>query len=56
MGGSRYAIDAQTKSLCLFYLLHVKKAFDSVDHRYIDETLIFYGFGAEFIKILENNK
>jgi hypothetical protein len=30
--------------------LDAKKAFDSVDHQYIEETLYAYGFGAEFIK------
>ncbi len=35
-------------------LLDAKKAFDSVDHQYIEETLLAYGFGAGFIKILKN--
>jgi exonuclease III len=30
--------------------LDAKKAFDSVDHQYIEETLQIYGFGNEFIK------
>ena len=29
--------------------LDAKKAFDSVDHQYIEETLQKYGFGNEFI-------
>jgi hypothetical protein len=28
--------------------LDSKKAFDSVDHKYIEETLIAYGFGPGF--------
>ena len=30
--------------------LDAKKAFDSVDHRYIEKTLKRYGFGPKFIK------
>ena len=33
--------------------LDAKKAFDSVDHRYIEETLIAYGFGKGFIDIFK---
>ena len=33
--------------------LDAKKAFDSVDHQYIEETLLAYGFGAGFIKIFK---
>jgi exonuclease III len=29
--------------------LDAKKAFDSVDHKYIEETLIAYGFGKDFV-------
>jgi hypothetical protein len=34
-------------------LLDTKKAFDSVDHKYIEETLIAYGFGPGFIQIFK---
>jgi hypothetical protein len=34
-----------------FFLLDAKKAFDSVDHKYIEETLIAYGFEPGFIHI-----
>jgi hypothetical protein len=30
--------------------LDAKKAFDSVDHKYIERTLITYGFGENFVK------
>ena len=33
--------------------LDAKKAFDSVDHNYIKETLIAYGFGPAFIRIFQ---
>ena len=33
--------------------LDAKKAFDSVDHKYIEETLIAYGFGPGFIQIFK---
>jgi hypothetical protein len=33
--------------------LDAKKAFDSVDHKYIEETLRAYGFGNGFIKIFK---
>jgi hypothetical protein len=33
--------------------LDAKKAFDSVDHKYIEETLIAYGFGSGFIQIFK---
>ncbi len=33
--------------------LDAKKAFDSVDHKYIEETLRAYGFGSGFIKIFK---
>ncbi len=33
--------------------LDAKKAFDSVDHKYIEETLIAYGFGPGFIRIFK---
>jgi len=33
--------------------LDAKKAFDSVDHKYIEETLVAYGFGPIFIKIFK---
>jgi hypothetical protein len=33
--------------------LDAKKAFDSVDHEYIKETLKAYGFGPKFIRIFE---
>jgi hypothetical protein len=33
--------------------LDAKKAFDSVDHKYIEETLIAYGFGSGFIRIFK---
>jgi hypothetical protein len=33
----------------VFISLDAKKAFDSVDHKYIEETLIVYGFGPGFI-------
>jgi len=29
--------------------LDAKKAFDSVDHKYIEDTLIAYGFGAKYV-------
>ncbi len=39
----------------MLYLSHLtpKKAFDSVDHKYIEETLIAYGFGPGFIQIFK---
>jgi hypothetical protein len=33
--------------------LNAKKAFDSVDYKYIEETLIAYNFGASFIRIFK---
>jgi hypothetical protein len=30
--------------------LDAKKAFDSVNHKYIERTLINYGFGENFVK------
>jgi hypothetical protein len=33
--------------------LDAKKAFDSVDHKYIEDTLIAYGFGDGFINIFK---
>jgi hypothetical protein len=33
--------------------LDAKKAFDSVDHRYIEDTLKAYGFGLGFINIFK---
>ena len=33
--------------------LDAKKAFDSVDHKYIEETLRAYGFGSGFIEIFK---
>ena len=33
--------------------LDAKKAFDSVDHKYIEKALIAYGFGPGFIKIFQ---
>ena len=33
--------------------LDAKKAFDSVDHKYIEKTLIAYGFGPGLIRILK---
>jgi hypothetical protein len=33
--------------------LDAKKAFDSVDHKYIEETLIAYGFGDGFVKMFK---
>ena len=33
--------------------LDAKKAFDSVDHSYIEKTWGEYGFGQNFIKILK---
>jgi hypothetical protein len=35
--------------------LDAKKAFDSVDHKYIKETLIAYGFGPGFIQIFKTS-
>ncbi len=37
----------------MLILLDAKKAFDSVDHKYIEETLIAYGFGPGFIQIFK---
>ncbi len=37
----------------MLILLDAKKAFDSVDHQYIEETLLAYGFGPGFIKIFK---
>ncbi len=34
-------------------LLDAKKAFDSVDHKYIEDTLIAYGFGDGFVNIFK---
>jgi hypothetical protein len=34
-------------------LLDAKKAFDLVDHRYIEKTLIAFGFGPGFIQIFK---
>jgi exonuclease III len=33
--------------------LDAKKAFDSVDHKYIEDTLSAYGFGHEFLKVFK---
>jgi exonuclease III len=33
--------------------LDAKKAFDSVDHKYIEETLIAYGFGEKFVNVFK---
>ena len=33
--------------------LDAKKAFDSVDHQYIEETLIAYGFGPSFVNVFK---
>jgi hypothetical protein len=33
--------------------LDAKKVFDSVDHKYIEKTLIAYGFGPGFIQIFK---
>ena len=44
----------QTKQCrCCACFSGCKKAFDSVDHKYIEETLIAYGFGPGFIKIFK---
>jgi len=33
--------------------LDAKKAFDSVDHKYIEETLVAYGFGDGFVRMFK---
>ena len=43
----------RNKSEAVLISLDAKKAFDSVDHKYIEKTLVAYGFGEGFVKIFK---
>ena len=44
---------SQNKIDSVLISLDAKKAFDSVDHKYIERTLTAYGFGPGFVRIFQ---